>query len=79
MFCSVGVIAENGELLGILEMYSCKPLGPSPQDFGLIERAACLAAMAIERGNGAREHGESATVEMRLMRTRVLNSSETLN
>jgi len=79
MFCSVGVIAENGELLGILETYSCKPWGPSPQDLGLIERAASLAAMAIERGNGAWEPDESATAEMRLMRTRVLNSSETLN
>jgi len=79
VFCSIGVIAENGELLGILEMYSCKPWGPSPQDLGLVERAACLAAMAIERGNGARESDESATAEMRLMRMRVLNSSETLN
>jgi len=79
MFCSIGVIAENGGLIGILEMYSCKPLGPSPQDLELVERAACLAAMAIERGNGAWEPDESATAEMRLMRTRVLNSSETLN
>ena len=79
MFCSIGVIAENGELLGILEIYSCKPWGPSPQDLGLIERAACLAAMAIERGNGAWEPDESATAEMRLMRRRVLNSSETPN
>lgn len=79
MFCSVGVIADNGELLGILETYSCKPWGPSPQDLDLIEQAACLAAMAIERGNGAWEADESAIAEMRLMRRRVLNSSETLN
>jgi hypothetical protein len=79
MFCSVGVIAENGELLGILEMYSCKPWGPSPQDLELIERAACLAAVAIERGNGAWEADESAIAEMLLIRRRVLDSSETLN
>jgi hypothetical protein len=79
VFCSVGVIADNGELLGILETYSCKSWGPSPQDLDLIEQAACLAAMAIERGNGTWEADESAIAEMRLMRRRVLNSPETLN
>jgi hypothetical protein len=79
MFCSTGVMAENGELLGILEMYCCKHRGPSPQDLGLIERAACLAAMAIESGNGAWEPDEPATAEMRLMRMGVRNSPETLN
>jgi hypothetical protein len=78
-FCSMGVIAKNRELLGILEMYSCKPCSPAPQDLYVIERAACLAAMAIERGNGALEDRESAIVEMRLIRRLVPDSSETLN
>lgn len=59
-FCSVGVMADNGEPLGILEMYSCKPKLPSPWEWKIIERAGCLAAIAIERENAARAPGRSA-------------------
>lgn len=48
-FCSLGVIAENGELLGILDMYSCEPDLPSAWQWKLVERAGYLAAIAIER------------------------------
>lgn len=51
--CSAGVVAENDELLGSLEMYSCVPRSPSPSESQLIERAACLAAIAIKRDNEA--------------------------
>ena len=45
-----GVIgAESGELLGYLEMYCCVSRKPSPREFQLIERAVCLAAVAIKR------------------------------
>jgi hypothetical protein len=53
-FCSAGVLAENDELLGSLEMYCCVPRSPSPQEFQLIQRAACLAAIAIERDDEMR-------------------------
>jgi hypothetical protein len=52
-FCSAGIVAENDELLGSLEMYSCVPGGPSIEELHLIERATCLAAIAIQRCNEA--------------------------
>jgi hypothetical protein len=48
-FCSAGVLAENDELLGSLEMYSCVARSPSLEEVQLIQRAACLAAIAIQR------------------------------
>src|SRR5206468_9392721 len=38
-FCSAGVVAENGELLGSLEMYSCVQRRPSAREFQLIKRS----------------------------------------
>jgi hypothetical protein len=48
-FCSASVIGENEELLGSLEMYCCVPHRPSFCELQLIERAVCLAAIAIKR------------------------------
>ena len=56
-FCSAGVVAENDELLGSLEMYSCVQRRPSAREFQLIKRATCLAAIAIKRHNEASHHG----------------------
>jgi|ERR1700676_610223 len=56
-FCSAGVVAENDELLGYLEMYCCVRHSPSPGEFQLIKRATCLAAMAIKQHNEADPHG----------------------
>ena len=56
-FCSARVVAENDELLGSLEMYCCAPRSPSAGEFQLIERAKCVAAMAIKRHNEAGHHG----------------------
>jgi hypothetical protein len=53
-FCSAGVLAENDELLGSLEMYCCVPRSPSTEEFQLIRRAACLAAIAIQRDDETR-------------------------
>lgn len=50
-FCSAGVLAENDELLGSLEMYCCIPRSPSLEEVQLIQRAACLAAIAIKRND----------------------------
>jgi hypothetical protein len=65
-FCSEGIAAENDEVLGFLEMYSSVPREPTAEEVQLIERAKCLAAIAIKRhneagrqdnGDGRRNHG----------------------
>jgi len=57
VFCSVVIGAESGEELGSLEMYCCVSRNPSPREFQLIERAACLAAVAIKRHCEAGDRG----------------------
>jgi hypothetical protein len=49
IFFSAGIFTGSGEELGSLELYCCFPRNPSRGDIQLIERAACLAAIAIER------------------------------
>lgn len=70
-FCSAGVVAENDELLGSLEMYCCVPRNPSFWEFQLIERATYLAAIAIRRHKEAGPHSNGAVYGKRLMRGRV--------
>lgn len=53
-FCSAQVAGENDELLGSLEMYSCLPRRPFLPEVRLIERATCLAAVAIKRHNDSK-------------------------
>jgi len=65
IFCSVNVVAEDGEVLGSLEMYCCAPRSPSGREFQLIERATCLAAIAIERHRQAGNHGTCCLHENR--------------
>lgn len=63
-FCCEGLASDNEELLGSLEMYSSVARSPSPSEIRLIERAKCLAALAIKldnesarpRQSGKREH-----------------------
>jgi hypothetical protein len=63
IFVSVVIGAESVEELGSLEMYCCVLRSPSPGELQLIERAACLAAIAIKRfletgdGSNCRMHG----------------------
>jgi hypothetical protein len=45
--CSECIVAENDELLGSLEMYCTDPRSLSAGEVQLIERAKCLAAIAI--------------------------------
>jgi hypothetical protein len=52
-FCSEGVAAENGKRLGFLEMYCSVPREPTAEEVQWIERAKCLAAIAIKRHNEA--------------------------
>jgi hypothetical protein len=55
-FCSAGVVAGNGEPLGSLEMYSCDSRNPTASEFQCIERARCLASIAIKRHKDAAQH-----------------------
>jgi hypothetical protein len=56
IFSSTALFAESGEELGSLEMYCCVPRNPSRREVQLIERAACLAVIAIERdGKGSHQ------------------------
>ena len=47
-FCSEALIAENEEVLGSLEIYCCFSRNPSAEERLWIERAMCLAAIAIQ-------------------------------
>ncbi|HXJ06761.1 MAG TPA: hypothetical protein VNH65_16785 [Candidatus Acidoferrum sp.] len=47
-FCSEGIVTEDDELLGTLEMYCSDRRSPSAAESQLIERAKCLAAIAIK-------------------------------
>ncbi len=47
-FCSGGIVTEAGERLGSLEMYCVGARSPSSSEYQLIERATCLAAIAIK-------------------------------
>jgi len=56
-FCSARVVGGNDEVLGSLEMYCSVARRPFLGEVGLIERATCLAAIAIKRHNEACEGG----------------------
>jgi len=66
-FCSEGVLAKNDELLGSLRMYCCVPRSPSASEIQLIERAKCLAAIAITRANEADHQGSRGSRGSRLV------------
>jgi hypothetical protein len=70
IFCSEEMIAENGELLGSLEMYCIVRRSPSAAELQLIERAKCLAAIAIERQNEADQQGNCDVRGNRSVRAR---------
>ena len=60
-FCSARVVGEHDELLGSLEMYCCVPRSPSASEVQLIERAKCLAAIAIKLDKEADDQGNCGT------------------
>ena len=70
-FCSEGVVAENNEQLGSLEMYCSSPRSPSPRESQWIERAKCLAAIAIKLDQEAVHQGHGSLRENRPARGRV--------
>jgi hypothetical protein len=78
-FCSEGVVAENNELLGSLEMYCSVPRSPSTSEFQLIERAKCLAAIAIKLDQEADHQGNCGMRGNRPVRGRVLEWPVSMN
>ena len=46
-FCFAGIFSERDELIGSLQMFSSFRRSPSVEESRLIERATCLAAIAI--------------------------------
>jgi hypothetical protein len=48
---SAGILSENGEELGLLEMFCCIRRKPSLDEQQLIQRAMCLAGIAIKHYN----------------------------
>jgi hypothetical protein len=78
-FCSTAVVAENDELLGSLEMYCRVPRRPSARELQLIERATCLAAIAIKHHNEAGHHGYCCIQGNRPVRGRALEWAVSMN
>jgi hypothetical protein len=78
-FCSAGIVAENGELLGSLQMYCCFQRRPSAGESQLIERAKCLAAVAIQRHNDAGKQGNARVPENRPARETVVERPASLS
>jgi hypothetical protein len=79
VFCTLGVMAENGELVGILETYSCEPRLPTAWERKLIEHASSLAAIAIEREIRHILSGNEFASENRITRESLEKWRETVN
>ena len=78
-FFSAVIWAECGEHLGSLEMYGCVSRDPSPREFQLIERAACLAAVTIKRHCDAGNGGNSRIQVVRSARGYVSGTPTSMN
>ena len=78
-FCSEGIVAENDELLGSLETYSSFPRSPSASESQWIERAKCLAAIAIKVDQEAAQQGNRGLRANRPVRGRVLEWPVSMN
>jgi hypothetical protein len=66
IFISVAIGSESVEELGSLEMYCGVSRNPSPRELQLIDRAVCLAAVAIKR---FLETGDGGNYRMRGVRS----------
>ena len=79
VFCSSGVVAENDELLGSLEMYCSFPRSPSASESQWIERAKCLAAIAIKLDTEADRQSSCGMSGNRPVRRRVIEWPVSVN
>jgi hypothetical protein len=78
-FWSEGIVADNDERVGSLEMYCCDPRNPSAKEFQLIDRAKCLAAIAIKLDKEAGLRGNGGTRGNRPVRGSVLEWPVSMN
>jgi hypothetical protein len=79
IFFSAVIGAESGEDLGSLEMYGCLLRNPTPREFQLIERAVCLAAVAIKRHRETDEGGNRRIPGVRSARGYVPETPTSMN
>jgi hypothetical protein len=71
-FCFEGVVAGNDELLGSLEMYASVAGSPTASGWEWIERAKCLAVIAIKRNEEESQESSSGVRGGRPVRGRVI-------
>jgi len=71
-FCTESIVAESDELLGTLETYCSVRRNPSADERQLIERAKCLAAIAIKLDKEAGRQNSFSTLGSRRVRGPVL-------
>jgi hypothetical protein len=72
-FCSEAVVTEKNESIGSLEMYCSSPRNPSASESQWIERARCLAAIAIKLDHEATPQVHCGPSGNRPVRGRVLD------
>jgi hypothetical protein len=78
-FCCKVLIGENDELLGTLEIYSCVSRPPYADECQLIERAAYLATIAIQRHDEAAQQRNCVMRGGRSAQRRALESPVSVN
>jgi hypothetical protein len=78
-FCTQLVFSESREQLGYLEMYGYDRRSPSAREFQLIERATCLAAVAIQLEYETKPRPDSHTPTANLLPGNFLSESDYLN
>jgi hypothetical protein len=61
IFFSAGIVSEIGEEFGLLEIFCCVRRKPSVDEQQLIERAVCLAGIAIKHYNENGKQGYFAS------------------
>ncbi|HMI52222.1 MAG TPA: hypothetical protein VK525_11970 [Candidatus Saccharimonadales bacterium] len=79
IFATEAITAHNGGPLGRLEMYCCIPRNPSSREYRLIERAACLVGIALERDEQALQETNGGKSDNFLTRRSLLNWLVSMN
>jgi len=79
IFYSESIVAEAGEVLGTLEMYSSVPRGPSAVECPLIDRAKSLAALAIQLDREVGHQSKRGTTREMPVRGAVLEKPVSVN
>ena len=62
VFSRTAILSPSEELFGTFEVYSCFPRTPVPSEDRLIQRAAHLAALAIQNHYRGRDSGNSPCI-----------------